>query len=240
MKNIEKFCEDFCFCEEDFCGFGLKNFAVLKRFNDIAVKHAEALGVGFRDMMQRNFLWVTMRIKYQVLMQPKPNQKLKLVTYPSGKNFLEYDRDYLIFDEDENLILKGTSKWCIIDCEKRRIVRLVDELAPVLPETKPIFEGKFFKTDTFEPEFLADYSYTINANDIDRNQHTNNTVYAKMVDTLLKNEKRNLKFFQINFLKESLLNDRIDLFTKQEKNCVDVLGKICEGEKSFSCHIEFE
>ena len=239
MENL-KIEEEICFCEDDFDSFGLKNFVIFKKFNDIAIKHANTVGFGFDKVIKDNHLWITTRMKYQVLSEPKLNQKLKLISYPSRKYAVEFDRDYIIVDENENVILNGVNKWCLIHKDFRKIVMMKNDLVPILPDVKPVFEEYFFKTDTFEPEFLADYSYTILHDDIDLNGHANNTTYAKMLDIFLKNKKRKLKFCQINFLKETFAGDRIDIFTKQKSDSIDFLGKVCEGEKSFSAHVEFE
>ena len=246
-ENNEKFkiCKEICFEEIDFFDGGVLPCAVLKKFQDIALAHAKLLGVGFGDMLKLGLLWVSMRIKYEVLREPKPNEKLEIVTYPSGKNWLEFDRDYLIFDEQKNLIIKGTNKWCFIDKNTRRPAKMsvIDHIK--LPEVKPVFEGRFVKNDMFEPTTAPDFSYQIKSDDIDGNNHTNNTVYAKMIESILKNERKTINFFQINFLKETLFGDRIDIYKKQNQQennekSLDILGKLCEAEPCFLVHIETE
>ncbi|MBO7508570.1 MAG: hypothetical protein J6T39_02895, partial [Clostridia bacterium] len=102
----------------------------MQAFQDASTKHAESLGVGFEAMLSKKLLWVTMRIKYEILRLPKPNEMLTIKTYPSGKNRMEYDREYLICDEEENLIIKGQSKWCLINSQTRKIEKMIE--APVL------------------------------------------------------------------------------------------------------------
>lgn len=239
MIEINELKEKIRFEVDDFDSFGVTTFAVLREFQKVSTKHAEILGLGFHKMIEKKLLWVTMRIKFEIVRQPKENESLEIVTYPSGKNMLEYDRDYLILDENNEIVIKGTSKWCLIDSEKRRVVRLMDDLAPVLLNKIPLFEGRFLKSETFEPEFLPDMSYLISQDDIDNNNHTNNTIYAKIVDKLLKGENKKISFCQINFLKETRLRDRLDMFKKNAENKLEILGKICEGEVSFSAHIDF-
>lgn len=238
-KNII-YKEKIQFKKEDFFGYGISPFAVLKAFNEASTNHAELIGVGFEDMLKKNLLWVSMRIKFQILQMPKPNQELFVVTYPSGKNMLEYDRDFLIVDANDNLLIKGMNKFCLINSETRRVSKLMDIDAPVLDNQQPCFEGRFLKTDTFEPEHLADYTYQILPEDIDLNGHTNNTIYAKVAQKLFEDQTKKLQFFQINFFKETLLGNRLDVYKKQGTDSLDIVGKICEGENSFGCHVEFE
>lgn len=236
-KQSNKFVEEFLFNQTDFENFGVSPYSVLSIFQDVATKHAEALGVGFSSMLQKKLLWVTMRIKFEVLKDINANEKYKIVTYPSGKNMMEFDRDYVIFNENGDLILKGQSKWCLINSETRRISRMIDGIE--LANEQPIFDGRFLKTESFEPRFLPDYSYKIVPGDIDNNRHTNNTVYAKMVENLLKNETKKIKFFQLNFLKECVLGNRVDVYSQQFEDGFVVLGKLCERDISFTSKIKF-
>lgn len=84
-KQSNKFVEEFLFDQTDFENFGVSPYSVLSIFQDVATKHAEALGVGFSSMLQKKLLWVTMRIKFEVLKDINANEKYKIVTYPSGK-----------------------------------------------------------------------------------------------------------------------------------------------------------
>lgn len=237
---IDKLSENFCFDENDFMSFGVRPFSVLKIFSKLAAKHAEILDIGFKKMLQKKLLWVTMRIKYQIERMPKPNEPLHISTYPSGKNMLEYDRDFLIEDENGNAVIKGTSKWCLISSETRRIAKISEIEAPELPNIEPLFEGRFLKGDTFEPEFLPDYTYEISRDDIDNNNHTNNTIYAKILEPILKREKRTMGFFQINFLRETHAGDLLDIYKKHAENSTLFFGKIREGEPSFSVEMKFK
>lgn len=228
--------ENFCFEKEDFACYGLRPFAVLKIFQSVATKHANSIGLGFETMAKNDLLWVTMRIKFSVEKQPLPNQKLKILTFPSAKNFYEFDRDFLIFDENENLLVKGTSKWCIIDKNSRHIVKMSSIDVPQNNLRSPTFDTKFLKSETFEPKFCADNSFQVLPQDIDQNGHLNNTIYAKMTESLIS-KKNEIKFFQINFLHEALCGQRIDVFCKTEDEKFLVLGKLCESEPCFSAEI---
>lgn len=239
IKNEQKiaFFEEFCFENEDFSKIGLKPFSILQIFQDASTKHAEQLGVGFEAMLSKHLLWITMRIKYEILRLPQATEKLTIKTYPSGKNRMEYDREYLIFDADGNIIIKGQSKWCLINSQTRKIERMID--SPILLDQEPIYKERFLKSDDFEPKFLPDVNYQIKTDDIDNNGHTNNTVYAKMIAPVLEQHSKTINFFQINFLKESLIGERIDIYSQKENDDLLILGKKCEGEKSFTIEIKF-
>ena len=233
------FCKDFVFCEQDFANGKIKAESILKIFQQVATEHAEQLGVGYKTMFESNLLWVTSRIKFEILNQPTFGKQYKIATFPSNKTVVDFDRDFVVFD-GEKIVLKGQSKWCLINAKTRGIKKMPDNIFDNIPLQTSVFEEKFFKTETLEPKFLPDYSYKVLGDDIDINFHTNNTVYGRIVDLALQNRNEQIKFFQINFLKESHIGDRLDLYCEFSNGVCDFLGKICEKEASFSGKIEFD
>ena len=77
-KNI-KYKESFAFKKEDFFSYGISPYAVLKVFNTASTNHAELIGVGFEDMLKKNLLWVSMRIKFQILQMPNQTKNFLLL-----------------------------------------------------------------------------------------------------------------------------------------------------------------
>ena len=240
MEEINVFRKRIVFNDNDFGDFGILPSSLLAIFQDIAIEHSIILGISSKTMLEKNLFWVTMRTKFQIIKQPQKGEELELVTYPSSKNMLEYDRDYLIINNAGETLVKATSKWCLVSTKTRQpVMRVKDE--PFLPVSnlEPLFEGRFYKTEMFVPKFLPDLSYIISPQDIDENWHTSNVVYAKIIEKLLTCEKRKITFFQINYLKETLASQRLDLFRQDNENELNILGKICEGENSFSSLIKF-
>lgn len=239
MDTNYLFQQQIVFTNKDFTNGILNPYAVFKKFTDIATNHAEALGVGYNQMLAQNLFWVVMRVKYQQLADILPNQTYTLQTYPQSKNMLEFDRDFLVLNTNGNAMLIGTSKWCVIDTKTRRLARMqyVDVPCTDLP---PVFNQKFLKTETFVPDFLPDYTYQVNASDIDNNGHMNNSIYAKIVFDALGLRKTKITTFQLNFLKEAMLGDRIDVYVKKQADNILVVGKKCEADLSFSAFIKTE
>ena len=89
----------------DFDKFGqIKPSSVLDLFQDAAGQHANVLGVGFAQMLEKSYLWVLTRIKFRVLQQPKKHQTLQVKTWPLAPNRLLYRREYCITDLQGNAL----------------------------------------------------------------------------------------------------------------------------------------
>ena len=91
--------------------------SILNIFQDVASVHAEEIGVGYSDMLAKNLYWVLSRVKFDIIKQPTPNQTVIVETWPLEKGRIDFDRDFLITSTDGEVLIKGTSKWCVIDCK---------------------------------------------------------------------------------------------------------------------------
>ena len=232
--------EKISFDKTDFVNENLKTYYIFKAFTHMATKHAEILGVGFEQMIKKNLLWVTMRTKYEIVGNIAPCQTYEITTFPQSKNMLEFDRDFLLKDLSGNILLRGTSKWCVIDSKTRRIARTSAIELPCA-DIKPVFDEKFLKTEAFVPQTAPDFSYQVVSDDIDSNGHMNNSIYARIVfDALRLGKNKEIKTFQLNFLHEAMLSNRIDLYTKQTQEGICVVGKLCEAENCFTALVKFK
>lgn len=190
----------------------LRPSAVLNYFQVVAGMHATEIGVGYEAFKERNLAWILTKIKYKCIQEPKPDLGIVVKTWPKEAKRVEYDRFYLIKDEEDNVLYKGLSRWCIIDFSTRRISR-----------EKAIFDGKYLEEDVqliFDSEAIKknnidnlDYvfDYEVRLADLDHNNHMNNTRYGDIVLSTIDKGKH-IDEFEINFNNECLLNDVISVY----------------------------
>jgi acyl-ACP thioesterase len=227
------------FSKDDFCGKNIMPNVIFNRFEKIAMAHANLLGIGYDEMFKKNLLWVAIRIKYKVDKLPSAGETLELSTFPHSKNVLEFDRDFLIENSSGETLIRGTSKWCFIDKTTRRLAKMTSVVLPCELSKRSVFEEKFLKTELLCPNFAPDYSHKVVPDDIDINGHMNNSVYAKLVfDCLNLSNFEQIDTFQLNFLHEARLGDRIDVFKQKEEAGHNILGKLCERENCFSALVK--
>ncbi|MBQ8615718.1 MAG: hypothetical protein IJ415_04055, partial [Clostridia bacterium] len=101
----------------------LSTKSILNIFQDVASTHGEELGVGYLPMLEKNLYWVLSRIKFDILKMPEVNQTVIVETWPHQKGRVDFDRDLKITSEDGEVLIIGTSKWCVIDTVKRMLQR---------------------------------------------------------------------------------------------------------------------
>ncbi len=203
----------------------LRPSAVLNYFQVVAGMHATEIGVGYETFKERNLAWILTKIKYKCIKETMPEKGIKVQTWPKAAKRVEYDRFYLIKDEEDNVLYKGVSRWCIIDFSTRRISR-----------EKAIFNGEYLEEDVqlvFDSEIIKNnnidnleyvFDYDVRLADLDHNGHMNNTRYGDIVLSTI-NKGDHIDEFEINFINECMLNDSISVYRKRfEDGKLFVLG----------------
>lgn len=181
----------------------LRPIMLMNELQAIADIHAELLGVGRTECLNKNIAWVVTHYLIEIDEMPTDCEEVEFTTWPSGCNGLRATRDFQVLGSDGRVMINATSQWIIIDMETRRPLRF-DSCwgnSGLLKERALTREFEKF------PDFVADTSMTVvpRYDDVDVNQHINNAVYAVWATEALGFEFRDehaLRTLDINFKKE--------------------------------------
>jgi acyl-ACP thioesterase len=187
-------------------------------FQEAAINHAEALGVGRDAMVEAGQLWVLSRLSVVWDRRPAWREKISVRTWPRGWEKLFALRDYDIRDREDRAVIHGRSCWIILDMEKRRPLRPQALMVPL-----PLNEGLDAMTGippSLESrgdlrllgERRALYS------DVDYNGHVNNTRYIQWIQDLMDSallEQCGRARLDINYLGEVRPGETIELWTAE-------------------------
>ncbi|GHV87905.1 hypothetical protein AGMMS50267_02650 [Spirochaetia bacterium] len=185
-------------------------------FQEVAISHAEDLGVGREALARTRQGWVLSRMSVVVERRPKWQEPVVVRSWPRGAERLFAIRDYDIRDAQDRPIIRGRSGWLILDIDKRRPLRvqpLIESLPPndgldALPGGAHSLEARENLIKTGERR--AAYS------DIDYNGHVNNARYIQWVEDAAPPdllEKADRLRFDINYLSEIKPGELIELWT---------------------------
>ncbi len=208
--------------------------AVLNCFQEVAVTHAEELGLGYQAMLEKNLFWVVTQIRYQVVKQPVSGQNVIVETWPLPPNRLGYERDYRISDEHGELLIKGASNWVVIDTVSRKLVmagNLFPEENYCLDKS---FDDRLRRLRDFEPEGES-IRVIPDASMIDGNGHVNNTFYPAFALKALNGLPSMVKEFQIDYLHEVLCDQPLKIVSLRQPGLDFVKGLSEEGTRMFTC-----
>lgn len=211
----------------------MKPSGILDIMQSIAGEHANLLKIGFNDIIKKNLAFVIARVKYDLIKPIQRYSRIKVVTWPCAVGRIEMKRDYEFYDIDTNeLLLKASSIWILIDINNRKICRSnsVDYPNNIYP--KENYES--FEKLKFDDEgFSVQSNYLVRHSDLDLNNHMNNTKYTDAViyDKMCSS-------CQIDYIHEAKLNDTLVIKTKYEENVLYAIGKN-ENEISFKALFKF-
>lgn len=204
--------------------------SILDLFQDVAGEHATSLGVGYYDLLPENKCWMILRLRYEVVKQPRTFSDVIVRTWPVESRRIEFDRDYVMYDKDRNVLVKGTTQWAILDVSDREKPQFVTARSFDLGLEEYIseraLEGRF---ERLAPGFEADgdpYVTRSGYTDIDTNGHVNNIKYANFIlNALGLPAEKEISAFRIDYLKEILSGSEIKISSRADGDVI-----LCKGE----------
>ena len=184
----------------------LKPSAILDMFQSVAEEHARILGIGYEELLEKQCVWVLLRTKYDVFTNVTfGTEKVIVKTWPHPQGRGDYDRDYAIYSAEGELLVKGSSKWCIINYQTRRLVfgekvnyPLGEEFCPTIN-----YEQGLKKIPDFSIDGASEFCGFAGDSAVDHNGHINNVKYCDfMLDALALPKGVSVKGLEINYLNE--------------------------------------
>ena len=202
---------------------------ILKLLQRVTFSHSQLIGLDHQTMIDRdNAFWVITKMKIICNHSIGANQKLTLRTWTRFPQVVRFLRDLQI-KEKNKILVNGVSERCCLDYNTRKLRRSNSIKYPDLQmvetkENKLTFSN--LKVDVTKKDFV--YTKTIMPTDIDVNLHTNNLKYNVIaLDALSLNDLQNktIKEYEVYFVNESKLGDKIDVYKKQVKNLTYIEGR---------------
>lgn len=221
----------------------IKNKAILEIFENIGAYHSDIAGYGVNDIMTTGVTWILLDWKIEVIKRPKYGQILDVHTWGRGmKKFYTY-RDYEIYNENNELCVRGTSKWALIDIKENKICKLDDCIIKKYnPEEKSVFDFEGLDKLKEPIDYESSITYTINRKDIDLNKHVHNLYYLDLAYEALPEKiynKRPFNKIRITYKKEIKFGSTIICKYSKEVNKYIISIK-SEDDKVLHAIIQLE
>jgi len=189
--------------------------AALALFQEVAVSHAENIGVGREAMARAGQVWLLSRMSVQVERRPRYGETVTVRTWPRCWERLFAVRDFDVLDSQGERMIGGRSCWFIIDIDKRRPVRpeIVMEGIPLTAtDALPFIPAALGE----RPAMTAAAQTRAQYNDLDYNGHVNNVSYVRWIENALERglpERALRSRLDINYMNEVLPDETIALFS---------------------------
>lgn len=197
------------------------NKALLAIMEDVAGLHSASVGYGVLDIETKKRVWILLDWKMKVIKRPKYNDDIKAETWSRKVERLYAYRDFQLKDKEGNIIAIGTSRWILIDTDRKRPVKLTADIADLYEsETdKSVFPEKI--EDIECENYLFKKDYYIQRRDIDINEHMHNLNYLDMAYEILPEDIYKNKVFdniRIIYKKEILYGEKVVCYYEEQGN----------------------
>ncbi|MCC3669354.1 acyl-[acyl-carrier-protein] thioesterase [Terrisporobacter mayombei] len=197
------------------------NKALLAIMEDVAGLHSASVGYGVLDIETKKRVWILLDWKMKVIKRPKYNDDIKAETWSRKVERLYAYRDFQLKDKEGNIIAIGTSRWILIDTDRKRPVKLTADIADLYEsETdKSVFPEQI--EDIKCENYLFKKDYYIQRRDIDINEHMHNLNYLDMAYEILPEDVYKNKVFdniRIVYKKEILYGEKVVCYYEEQGN----------------------
>ena len=183
----------------------LRPVMLMNELQALAGIHAETLGRGISYCIARGCGWIVTHYFIDIREMPTWGEELELTTWPVEHDGLRAIRDFEVRGADGRLMIAATSQWIMANLETRRPMRLNDVLTDWPATQERALNAEFDKMPEIELDQNAAISFRVRYDDIDSNNHVNNTVYIVWAIESLGMDFLNshdLTGIKINFKKE--------------------------------------
>ena len=199
------------------------------------MKILQDLAYDGEQTFERGYLWVFSKLKIHINKMPYDQEVIKLITYPNELMHFVYPRTFVIKDNQDNVLVKATSFWCLINTNTRKIA---------LPSETGIGVTSSYKADPIDKIAVKDVSFKesriVRYTDIDLNKHLNNTRYLDFICDLYDSNYfafHSIKKLNIAFHQEVKEGQKVDIYASSDNTYF--VFKV-DDKKVFECNIEYQ
>ena len=206
------------------------NKALLEMLSNISMLHGVKSGQTWTDGVSP-VSWVVLGWKMQVLKRPQMFSTLRAVTWVRDHSRVRAGRDYIIYDENGDIVVKATAEWVAQDMSSGFFMRMTPELLePFGPEPENInFPGLSFPAiRKIEVDVDLQQEMEIDRMMFDYNGHVHNSIYVNLAEQILPEELYLHRFndVEIIYKLEITSGDKVLLeYTEQENRHMIVIRR---------------
>jgi acyl-ACP thioesterase len=233
-------------CYDTDAAWRLKPASFMNYAQEAAGNHAVHLGFGYDDLIKTNTAWIISRMHIQFIDTPKWREEMTLTTWHKGLNRLFYLRDFIMTDSHDNVRVKATTSWLVLNLETRRLVRDPGLMGEGTVNADNVIDTPADKV-VMPKDVAAEYvmEHKVAYSDVDMNAHANNAMYMQWAMDAVNYEisaTRAVKEFTINFNHEVKPQETVSIYKAiveaEDGRHVFVEGKVAE-QSSFCVEIVF-
>ena len=211
------------------------NKAILGIMQDVSALHSDSVAYGVFQIETKKRAWMILDWKMQIIKRPKYGDEIKAQTWSRKIERIYAYRDFKLEDKEGNTIAIGTSRWILVDIDRRRPVRLTEDIANLYDSEvdKSVFSEDIEDIKNVKCEdYIFKKEYNVQRRDIDVNNHMHNLNYLDMAYEILPEEVyRNRTFDNVRIIykKEIVYGEKVECYYYEKDDKCIITAK-CEDK----------
>ncbi len=230
MKNPFTFTSRVRYSEVD-ADRELSLVSVLNYFQDCSTFQSEDLDIGLVYLRDRHLFWVINSWQIDVLRYPVLGERITLGTQPYElKGFMGL-RNFMMWDEQDQLVVKANSVWSLLDTETYRPMKCTQEILEKYTIAEKI-DMEYLPRKIALPEHMEEKDeLVIGQHHLDTNQHVNNGRFVEMASDYMT-EKGKCRRLRVEYLKSAFKGDVLTPLVAEDPQITYVCFKNQNGDKN--------
>lgn len=203
---------------------------LLYYLEDAAIAHSESVGYGLARVKAEEQAWLLNRWHFQMERYPLLGEKVVIETWPSSFERFYGRREFLILNQNQEVIGRATSLWVFFNIATKRPSRIPSEFGEVYG-----LDPRRGIDDPFDPlqtigvgAGAGEQEFSVRRSDIDTNGHVNNANYLQWILEVVPEDiyrNNHLASLEIQYKKETTYGSRIR--SKYQIEDVNPLQTVC-------------
>lgn len=193
-------------CDSD---FNMTVASVVNYLQDCTTFHSYELGVGTESLKARNRAWLLSSWQIVIDRFPHMNEKIKIATVPYEFKGIYGLRNFIIFDENDESIVKANSVWFFYDSENGKPAKIDDIERNAYPLGDKIDMDYAPRKIDLPPMNLSAQPVPVSLSMLDTNHHVNNGQYILVAKMIMDSVKKDAGVRQIRaeYKRQALMGD---------------------------------
>jgi len=209
---------------------------------EVAWAHSNNNQIGWHFLQTKNMFWALVKLYIKIERMPQWNETIRIKTWGRPSELIVYPREFEVFDEQNQCIIKATSAWVILDKEHFRPQQIHLENEKFIVFDHCVLERRIPKIPSIQIPLNPLFSSVLHS-DIDMNNHVNNTRYASWImDNYghVFHQKHILKTCNIHFLSQTNYGDQIAIQKEEVSEKIFISSVFTQNNRNEVCRMVME
>lgn len=196
----------------------IKISSLLRHMQEVGSLHLEALGSSYEDLASKGYVYLLVNLRTVLYRKIESHEVICFHTWvPKNSGFRTY-RNFRLCDQDGNIVGESSTVWVLTDVNTHKISNLKDSPVSLVFNTEEKLGIPEAKKVKMPKNMRQSSTRKIRYTDLDVNSHVNNSIYGDIFcdEAEIDFSKYWINDFSINYRKEAIFGDTIDISQKTE------------------------